>query len=208
MKRIGIYGGSFDPVHYGHLLLAECCREQLALDEIWWVPAFRSPFKQDRTTTNGTHRLEMLRLATAGHAAFRVDDTELRQARVSYTVDTLESFHQAHPDRRWFLLMGSDSLAGFRSWHRPDRILELATLLVARRPRLADESESLVPAETPSPSQPPVPYEQVEMPLIGISSTALRAHIRAGRSIRYQTPRAVETYIAEHGLYGRVEGGG
>ncbi len=204
MKRIGIYGGSFDPVHYGHLLLAESCREQVPLDEVWWVPARCSPFKRDQQSAAPNDRLTMLELATAGHDAFRVEPIEIEREGVSYTVETLEELSKRHPDYRWFLLMGSDSLAGFPAWRSPDRILELATLVAVTRPATA------VSANPPSPTEgePDVPHRRVEMPLVGISSTDLRTRVAAGRSIRYQTPSAVEAYIRQHGLYRGAQGEG
>ena len=204
MKRIGIYGGSFDPVHYGHLLLAESCREQVPLDEVWWVPARCSPFKRDQKSAAPSHRRTMLELATGGHDAFRVEPIEIEREGVSYTVETLEELSKRHPDYRWFLLMGSDSLAGFPAWRSPDRILELATLVAVTRPATAASANPPSPTE----GEPDVPHRRVEMPLVGISSTDLRTRVAAGRSIRYQTPSAVEAYIRQHGLYrGALEEG-
>ncbi len=205
MKRIGIYGGSFDPVHYGHLLLAESCREQVPLDEVWWVPNQCSPFKQDQKPAAPSHRRTMLELATGGHDAFRVEPIEIEREGVSYTVETLEELSKRHPAYRWFLLMGSDSLAGFPAWRSPDRILELATLVAVTRPATAVSGNA---PSSPTATKLDVPHRRVEMPLVGISSTDLRARVAAGRSIRYQTPSAVEAYIRQHGLYRGAVGDG
>ena len=124
--RLGLYGGSFDPVHYGHLLLAECCREQCRLDAVWFVPA---PCR--RTSRTGhfrrpAQRIEMLQLAIGGQEAFSVYKGEIERGGVSYTVDTLERLHQEQPQTELFLLMGADSLADLPTWRLPERICELA----------------------------------------------------------------------------------
>src|SRR5437763_11958951 len=109
--RVGVFGGTFDPVHLGHLVLAEQCREQGRLDEVWFVPAGRPPHKQHHAVTPFRHRAEMLRLATAGHPAFRVNELEDQRPGPSYTVDTLDALRPAHPGADWFFLVGSDTLA-------------------------------------------------------------------------------------------------
>ena len=133
--RLGIYGGSFDPVHFGHLLLAECCREQCRLDQVWFVPAHLPPHKQTAALSTGEHRTTMLRLATGGHEAFVVSTLELDRGGVSYTVDTLAAVAAAHPGAELFLLLGSDSLVDLPGWHDPQRICELALPVAVRRGR-------------------------------------------------------------------------
>ena len=110
MQRIGIFGGTFDPVHLGHLIMAEQAREQAGLDQVWFVPAARPPHKLDRPLTAFHHRVEMLALAVAGHSAFRVNELEKDRSGPSYTVDTLEELHRRHPDTAMHLLLGSDNL--------------------------------------------------------------------------------------------------
>src|ERR1700676_3229696 len=131
--RLGIFGGSFDPVHYGHLLLAECCREQCRLDQVWFVPAHLPPHKQTVSLTSGEHRATMLRLATGGNEAFVVATLELERGGVSYTVDTLATVAASEPGAELFLLLGSDSLADLPTWHEPQRICELALPVAVRR---------------------------------------------------------------------------
>lgn len=199
--RLGLFGGTFDPVHYGHLLLAECCREQAALDEVWFVPAAASPFKQGAVQTSAQQRLEMLALAIGGHAQFRVSSLEIDRGGVSYTVDTLEELHRARPDDELFLLLGADALEDFPTWRQPQRICHLATLLVVRRPGWAEPDLARL-AAIASPSQlDAIRRGLVEMPQIDLSSRDLRRRVAAGQSIRYRTPRAVETFIASAGLY-------
>jgi nicotinate-nucleotide adenylyltransferase len=227
--RIGIFGGSFDPIHLGHLISAEQAREQARLEQVWFVPAARPPHKQNRDLTPFPLRVEMLEMAIAGHTDFRVCEIEKELFGPSYTVETLRRLQQTHPGNQWFLLMGSDSLRDFPSWREPDQIATLATLVVIDRP--SDE-----PAEGPSGSsgaaaselhqlvgvtgatgndaalRPSVPSPIVtaastpaaiivRSPLIDISSSNIRHRVREGRSIRYLTPRAVECFIAAHRLY-------
>ena len=203
--RVGIYGGSFDPVHIGHLLVAESCREQAGLDRVLFVPAATPPHKQGRQLAPGADRVAMLALATGGHPAFEILASELDRGGISWTVDTLEALAAARPHDSLQLILGPDALAGLPSWRSPGRILELATPLAVERERIDDvrgvvgrgalldllgeEKAGMIAAG------------RVICPAIGIRSTQLRAAIRAGHSIRYQTPAAVERYIATHGLY-------
>lgn len=194
--NLGLFGGSFDPVHYGHLLLAEMCREACALDEIWFIPAAIAPHKPAHPAAPASARLEMLRLAIGGHEAFRVSPIEVDRGDVSYTVDTLEEVHAAHPEAALHLLMGSDSLADLPTWRHPARICEVATLAVVHR------------AGTPPPDFAPlstigqkVNQRVVEMPGWELSSREIRRRIASDLSIRFQTPRAVEEYIKAHKLY-------
>ena len=119
--RLGLYGGSFDPVHYGHLLLAECCREALTLDEVWLIPAAVPPHKQARELAPAKARLEMLELALGGHEQIKVSQVEIDRGGVSYTVDTLTAVHQLHPGASLFLLMGADSLLDLPNWREIGR---------------------------------------------------------------------------------------
>ena len=132
--RIGVFGGAFDPVHFGHLILAEQAREQARLDQVWFVPAARHPFKAETTAAPFDRRVEMLRLAIAGHDAFRVDEIEKNRPGLSYTADTLDELKRQHPDDELFLLIGSDTLARPAEVARPQRIVRTATLVVRERP--------------------------------------------------------------------------
>jgi nicotinate-nucleotide adenylyltransferase len=203
--RIGVYGGSFDPVHIGHLLLAECCREQAGLDRVLFVPAATQPHKQDRRLADPQHRVDMLRLATGGHPAFDVATLEIDRGGVSYTVDTLAALKSAHPDAELCLLLGPDALAGLPTWREPRRIAELATLVAVEREALDDLRAAATTAGLAellgADRLATLLDRRVRMPAIGIRASDLRAAVAAGRSIRYRTPRAVEAFIAAHGLY-------
>jgi nicotinate-nucleotide adenylyltransferase len=199
--RLGIFGGSFDPVHFGHLLLAECCREQGRLDQVWFMPAALSPHKREGSVASPSQRVDMLRLATGGHEAFLVSTLEIDRGGVSYTVDTLEAIHRDQPETELFLLMGADSLADLPTWREPGRICELASPMVARRAGAPDpDYAALAPLFSPDRLEA-VRRHCVEMPTIDLRATDLRRRIETGQSIRYRTPRAVEKYIESQGLY-------
>jgi nicotinate-nucleotide adenylyltransferase len=199
--RLGIFGGSFDPVHYGHLLLGECCREACQLDQIWFLPAAQPPHKRNQLRATGQHRIAMLELAIADQPAFGVSQMELERGGVSYTVDTLTAIHAQRRDAELFLLLGADMLADLPTWRQPATICQLATPMVVRR------------AGTPAPDFAPLahflPQERldrirahlVDMPPIGLSSTEIRARVAAGRTVRYQTTPEVVRYIEAEGLY-------
>jgi nicotinate-nucleotide adenylyltransferase len=199
--RLGLLGGSFDPVHFGHLLLAEHCREQCALDQVLFVPAAVSPHKLNHVPTAGEHRLEMLKLAIAGYEPFAVSNVELKRGGVSYTVDTLEELQREDPTRELFLLMGADSLADLPNWREPARICELATPVVVARAGSAAPDFSCLTGIVSAARLDEIRRRQVVMPIIELSSREIRRRVAEGRSIRFQTPRAVEKYIETHGLY-------
>lgn len=203
--RIGIFGGSFNPVHVGHLIAAECAREQAGLDRVLFVPAALPPHKQDRTLAPAEQRVEMLHLAVDGHEAFAVSTIEIDRGGVSWTVETLAALRAARPDDDLVLLLGPDAVADLPGWREPERIADRAELRgferetlddlgrIARDPRLAtllgpDGVAALL-------------ANRIRLPAIGIRASDLRAAVAAGRSIRYRTPRAVERYIAAQGLY-------
>src|SRR5262245_43445804 len=135
--RVGIFGGTFDPVHLGHLILAEQARDQGRLDSVWFVPAPRPPQKEGQAVTRFDTRVEMLQLATAGQPAFRIDEVEKVRAGLSYTVDTLAQLRAQHPNNDFFLLVGGDSLADLPGWRDPAGIVRQAGLLVMARPGVA-----------------------------------------------------------------------
>jgi nicotinate-nucleotide adenylyltransferase len=199
--RIGIFGGSFDPMHFGHLLLAECCREQGQLDAVRFVPAAVPPHKQQRDLTAAQSRIEMLELAIGGHSAFSVSRYETDRGGVNYTVDTLAHFCDEDPAGEFFLLLGADMFRDLPHWRQPERICALALPMAVRRsgePPLDFQGLSGIA----SPQQiEAMRRHEVVMPEIGISASDLRRRVAAGQGIRYRTPRAVEKYIETHGLY-------
>jgi len=199
--RIGLFGGTFDPVHLGHLVLAEQAREQAGLDEVWFVPAARPPHKTDLELSPFARRVEMIELAIAGNAAFRVDLLEKDRPGPSFTVDTLEELHRRQPGKEFFWLVGSDCLPDLASWRQPARILELAGLFVWERPGSPVWPAERLRAALPLPEGVPLRYQAGQGPQVLIASRDLRARATSGRSLRYLVPRAVECYIATHQLY-------
>ncbi|MCU0719307.1 MAG: nicotinate (nicotinamide) nucleotide adenylyltransferase [Pirellula sp.] len=203
--KIGIFGGSFDPIHNAHLILAECAREQLGLDQVRFVPAKISPLKQDRLPIDDKHRVEMVRLAINGNSHFAIDTRELDRGGISYTIDTLTAMKTEFPEAEFWLLMGADSLADFKKWKSPSQLLELCRLGVMVRPDHNGVIRDLDWSETQAMLSASLKDRgvgcSIPAPLLQISSTNLRLRCREERSIRYQVPAAVEAYIRQHGLY-------
>jgi nicotinate-nucleotide adenylyltransferase len=203
--RIGVFGGSFDPVHIGHLIAAECCREQAGLDRVIFMPASVPPHKQARRLTAAEDRVQMLRLAVGGHDAFQVSTLEIDRDGVSFTVDTLTQLRQTHPADELFLLLGPDAIADFPTWREPARILEFAMPLVMVRDTIDDitavAGDGRLAALLGGERLASLMAAVVRLPAIGVRASDLRAAVTAGRSIRFRTPRAVEAYIAARDLY-------
>lgn len=198
--RLGIFGGSFDPVHYGHLLLAECCREQRALDRVLFLPTAVPPHKQDCTPSEAGLRAEMLELAIAGNPAFAISRFEVDRGGVNYTVDTLTHFRAEHPDAELFFLMGADMLSDLPHWRSAAQVCQLALPVAVRRGPAQPDFDCLREITT-SERIEQIRRHQVEMPAVAISGTDLRRRVAEGLSIRYRTPPAVEQYILSHRLY-------
>ena len=190
--RIGVFGGTFDPPHVGHLLVANDAREALELDRLIFVPTGAQPFKVDMPpAASGQDRLEMVRLAVADDANYVVDDAEINRKGLSFTVDTLEHLSERNPAARLFLLMGEDVLASFEKWRSPARIPELATLVAVSRGGLAES------VADPAASA----VLRVSTRRVDVSSTEIRERLRAGKSIKGFVPESVERFIDVRGLY-------
>lgn len=197
-RRLAVFGGTFDPVHLGHLVIAEIMRVRLRFDQVVFLPAGRPPHKPDQALSSDADRLRMLRLALADAPEFVVSTIDIDRPGASYTADTLEVLQrQAGPSCELYFLMGQDSLRDFPAWHRPDLIATRARLVVALRPGVrvsVDEIERAVPESRDR-------IQLVPVPLIGISSRELRVSIRAGGPYRYQVPPSVADYIHARRLY-------
>ena len=200
-KRVGWFGGSFDPVHIGHLWIAEAAREQLRLDEVRFVPAATNPLKPSGPKADDASRSEMLRLATSGNDAFVVDPRELQRGEVSFTVETLRRWSSESPNAKTFLLIGGDSLADFERWSEPTEILRLATLAVVRRGGMGELDYSFVESIAEPSVANDIRRSEIRMPEIELSSTEIRERIRERKSIRYRVPAAVAAMIEASGLY-------
>lgn len=185
---IGLFGGSFDPVHHGHLIVAQVAAETLGLASLCFVPAREQPFKRGRHGASPEHRAAMLDLAVAGTPGFRVERSELARPGPSYTVDTLRDLHAREPGVRLTLLLGADAAAELEAWHEAPEVSRLATVIVFAR------------AGVPVPPSPLI-AGTIQVPAIQISATELRRRAGAGRSLRYWVPDPVAEYVTRHRLY-------
>ncbi len=195
---LGVFGGTFDPIHNAHLAIAEEARETLGLQSVVFVPASAPPHKSDRDVTPAEHRLAMVEAAIAGNPRFGCTRAELDRPGLSYTVDTLEGYHgRGAAGLLWFIL-SADALAGFPTWKDPDRILDIARLAVMPRGGEPVIDERWVTAHFPGREDR---IRFLPGPRLPISGSVIRRRVAAGRSIRYLVPDAVARYIAEHRLY-------
>jgi nicotinate-nucleotide adenylyltransferase len=199
--RLGVFGGTFDPIHLAHLRVAEDVAEALDLDRVLFVPAGRPPHRS-RPHASPQARLAMVCFAIAGNPRFAVTDLEVRRREPSFTVDTLTLLRHLYPRAELYLLLGMDQLRDFPRWHRPERILELARLAVFPRPGVQAPSG---PLRLPSGRVlPRSRVRRVPVRALEVSATDIRRRVAAGRSDRYLVPDAVAAYIRRHRLYRRV----
>lgn len=195
--RIGVFGGSFDPPHAGHLIVAQDAWSALELDVVLWVPAARPPHKREGEISPADVRLEMVRAALGDDPRFRLCGLELERGGPSYTVDTLEELARDHPAGELFLLLGADQFREFHAWRDPDGILGRATLVVLTREG--------IPLEGPSRA---LAHRRLDVTRVDISATDIRGRVGGGRSIRYLVPEAVERIIRREKLYLETGTGG
>jgi nicotinate-nucleotide adenylyltransferase len=199
--KVGVFGGTFDPPHLGHLIVAQDAWQALGLDRILFVPAGLPPHKQGLPTTPAPLRLEMTQAAVAEDARFAVADLELRRAGPSFTVDTLTELLERAPDCALFLLLGADQVRELATWHRPDEILRLARVVALTR---AGEEGGAGGAGGAGGGAPGWGGEVVRATRIDISATEVRRRVASGESIRYLVPEAVERIIRRERLYERL----
>ncbi|HET7601945.1 MAG TPA: nicotinate-nucleotide adenylyltransferase [Gemmatimonadales bacterium] len=186
--RVGLFGGSFDPIHHGHLITARSALEQLELDELRFVPAREQPFKVGRHQAPAVHRVRMVELAIAGAPGFRLEAAELDRPGPSFTVDTLRALSAAEPGTEWVLLLGDDAARDLAKWREPEQVVQLARIAVFARPGTHSQVTDGV-------------WRRITVPLVEISATDVRRRVREGHSIRYWVPDAVAAYVAANGLY-------
>lgn len=198
---IGVFGGSFDPVHLGHLWMAEAALQQLPINEVRWIPTATSPLKQHGPVASNAQRLMMLRLALSGIDGHVIDTREFDRDGVSYTVETLEQLRSEHPERAIYLIIGADSLLTFDAWKDPARILELCTLAVVARGGMPPLDYQILRPFASDEKINECRSAEIKMPVIEISSSDLRARVRESRSIRFYVPHPVEAYIRQEQLY-------
>ena len=191
VRHIGLFGGSFDPVHNAHLALARHALDELALDALCWVPTGQ-PWQKTRVMTPAVHREAMLRLAIGNDPHSRLERCELERDGPSYTLDTVRELQAANGDARWFLIIGQDQFAGLHTWRGFEELLPRVTLAVAMRPGAPASADARVLA---------APRCELRMPAMAISSTDIRGRIAAGLDVSALVPPAVAQYIHQHHLY-------
>ncbi|MBE3593438.1 MAG: nicotinate-nucleotide adenylyltransferase [Candidatus Carbobacillus altaicus] len=188
---VGLFGGTFDPPHIGHLIAAERVRDELALDEIWFIPSYRPPHKAEQGVSQAEDRLYMVELAIAAIPYFKVSTVEFEREGPSYTFDTVMALKERFPDYRFTFIVGEDALIGLKHWHRFQELYAAVDWAALLRPGYTlPQDESYLKK-----------VRFVVMPLIDIASSRLREMVRLGSSIRFLVPEAVRRYIEERGLY-------
>jgi len=201
IMRLGIFGGSFDPVHNGHLLLARCCQEQAALEEVWFTPAFKQPLKPEGPSATEEHRCALLKLAIADRSDWKICRQEIDRGGLSYTVDTLQAIQAERPDARLYFLMGADALHDLPHWWKPQEICQLATPLVVHRAGEREPDFGVLAKIVDRARQDEIEQHQVEMPAMPVRSREIRELLAKGASIEGLVPPAVAEFLLAHGLY-------
>jgi|SRR5690606_9827962 len=185
-KRIGLLGGTFDPPHYGHMLMAERAYEEMNLDEIWFIPSYIPPHKAE-AKTDVSDRIKMLELAIVDRPCFYIEKLEIERQGKSFTIDTIKELQKLNQDKEFFFIIGGDMVDYLPKWHRIDELSKLITFIGLKRQGFTMDS--------------PYPVREVDMPVMEISSTDIRNRIEKGKSIRYLTSQRVIDYIKEKRLY-------
>jgi len=200
--RIGLFGGSFNPVHAGHLIASRAVAEHLRLDKLYLVPAAVPPHKVPKNLADATHRLEMLRLATRGESLFEVSDLEINRPGPSYTIVTVEEFRRRlGGSAELFWIIGADSLAELANWYQAERLVDTCRIVTAARPGWDRPDLSALAGRLRPEQIERLKADVLATPRIDISASEIRRRVAAGLSVRYLVPDAVAEYIAAHGLY-------
>jgi nicotinate-nucleotide adenylyltransferase len=186
MGRIGILGGTFDPPHHGHLLIAQETLSALKLDEVWFIPTNKPPHKS-QSKTNTLHRLQMLKLAVADNEQFQVNELELDRNGPSYSIDTMYILKERYPSFSFYFIIGGDMVDSLHTWERINELLELVTFVGVKRPGFLYKTK--------------YPIVEVEIPVFDVSSSLIRNRYKEGKNVRYFLPEKVRQYIEEINLY-------
>jgi nicotinate-nucleotide adenylyltransferase len=201
-ERIGLYGGSFNPIHFGHLIVARSVAEQLSLDRMIFLPSAAPPHKPRADLVEPQHRAEMVALAIAGEALFEYSDFDLNRSGATFTIETVTHFgQQCGPGATLYWLIGADSLAELTTWRRVSELVDACRIVTAARPGWEQPDWPKLRSHLNDEQIKRLRADVLETPRIDISATDIRARVRAGRSIRYLLPESVREYIARHGLY-------
>jgi len=190
VQRIGLYGGSFDPIHTGHVLVGQAALEELQLTRLFFIPAARSPFKPEQSPAPCELRLAMIRLALAGRTDCEVDDIEIQRGGTSFTIDTVNYFAQRFPEAKLFYLIGADNVAGLPKWRDPNELAQRVEFVVIPRP-----------GEVPEPIPPPFHGQYLKGFPFGVSASQIRARVKAGQPIEPLVPASVTEFIRNNRLY-------
>jgi nicotinate-nucleotide adenylyltransferase len=204
MKKVGIMGGSFNPIHYGHLLLAECAYEQLGLQRILFMPLREPPHKNSAELASGDHRANMVKLAIKDNPHFKISMLELSRNGTTYTADSLSILKEENPKTEYYFIVGADSFFALQNWRDPQRIFDLCTVVVAGRDLVPKNKMKQQLDFLQESYDARVAF--IDMPAVGISSAMIRSRIAANKSIKYFVPGEVEDYIRELHLYEEVKG--
>lgn len=199
-SKIGIIGGTFDPIHYGHLIAAEWAKDELNLDKIIFIPAANPPHKELQEILDEKYRYLMVSLAIKDNKNFTISDHEIQRGGKSYTIDTLKHFKKVYPNSELFFIMGFDSLLSLPTWKDVEGLEELCTFIVATRPGYTLDQNDNIYDKLPSGIGDKVVF--LEIPEIEISSSLIRERVRKGKSIKYLVPEAIEKYIYDNNIYG------
>lgn len=186
-RRVGLYGGTFNPVHNAHLLVAEQVGRTLSLDKVSFLPDMQPPHRDHKGTIAADLRVDMLKLAVADNPFFDIEMEEINRGGVSYTYDTIKALKECHPDTDYYFIIGGDMVDYLPTWNKIDQLVEMVNFVGVRRKGAKNEAQ--------------YPVIWVDVPTVAISSSDIRARVKSGQSIRYMVPRAVEDYIKEHQLY-------
>jgi len=190
MQRIGLFGGSFDPVHLGHLLMAQAAREEMALTRLFFIPAAQSPFKPDSKLTEASERMRLLRLALAGKEWCEIDDQEVKRGGVSYSINTIRDYSRRFPEAQLFCLIGADHVPQLPKWREAGELARLAEFVVIPRPGQAE-----------APFPPPFRGKTLAGFPLGVSSSQIRARLKAGLTVDHLVPASVAEAIRNNRLY-------
>jgi len=199
--RVGIFGGSFDPIHLGHLWIAELSREALSLDEVLFIPTATSPLKPHGPVASSDQRVAMLRLALSGHPSMRIDTREIQRGGASYTIQTIKELRNERPDDQWFLLLGADSINSIDRWKDPSELLSLVLPIVLRRGGDDEPNWTHVANVAGQKRAEEIRAAALDIPMIEISSEELRHRVQSRKSIRYRVPAPVEAFIDAEKIY-------